>query len=192
MAAQTKDELQAVINSLASSTLGTGVAVTLAPNAFDSGSAQAVADAIAQITAPAGIRVAVTFNAPQSTYGDLSLSTQTNVSLVVNFADGTQVVGNSPALVVTGGDVTVTNATFTTATNAPTIVVSGGRLTLRNDVVEECTGFSNAAISASGGSTVDLGTASSPGGNTINVNGAGAFVHNTTSTSHAARRTTSP
>jgi hypothetical protein len=180
VAARTTDELQAAINSLASSSAGAGVAVTLAPNAFDSGSAQAVADAIAQITAPAGTRVAITFNAPQNTYGDLSLSTQTDVSLVVNFANGTQVVGNSPALVVTGGDVTVTNATFTTATNAPTILVTGGSLTLRDAVVQESTGYADAAISVTGGAA-DLGSTSSPGDNTINVNGSGTLVQGSSS-----------
>jgi hypothetical protein len=39
----------------------------------------------------------------------------------------------------------------------------------------------DAAISVTGG-TLDLGTAASPGGNTLNINGAGAFVHNTTTT----------
>src|SRR5262249_20336845 len=52
--AQTRDQLQAVINSLASNLSGTGVEVTLDPNSFYGSSAQAVANAVAQITAPAG------------------------------------------------------------------------------------------------------------------------------------------
>src|SRR5262249_18014051 len=46
-------------------------------------------------------------------------------------------------------------------------------------VIQESTGFTDAAISVTGGS-VDLGTTASPGGNTLNVNGRGEFVHNTT------------
>jgi hypothetical protein len=177
--AQTEDQLQTTVNDLAADSPNTGVQVTLDPNSFYSSSAQDIANAIAQITAPSGARVVITFNAPQSSYGDLSLSTQTNVSLVVNFANGTQVVGHSPALVVSGGDVTVTNATFTTATAAPTIQVTGGQLTLRNDVVQSSTAYNEPAIAVSGGSTLDMGTAASPGGNTISVNGAGQVLQST-------------
>jgi hypothetical protein len=58
--------------------------------------------------------------------------------------------------------------------------VTGGSLTLRNDVVQESTGFTDAAVSLTGG-TLDLGTASDPGGNTLNINGTGRFVDNATS-----------
>jgi hypothetical protein len=46
---------------------------------------------------------------------------------------------------------------------------------LRNDVVQESTGYADAAISVTGGA-VDLGSTSSPGNNTINVNGSGQLV----------------
>src|SRR5262249_37150491 len=78
--------------------------------------------------------------------------------------------------------VIVTNMTLTTDTDAPTILVTGGSLKLRNVVVEESTGFTDAAISVTGGS-VDLGTTGDPGGNTLDVNGTGEFVHNTTGAS---------
>src|SRR5207302_7878032 len=65
--------------------------------------------------------------------------------------------------------------TFVTTGDAPTILVTGGNLTLRNCVIQESTGFNDAAISITGG-TVDLGTTASPGGNTINVNGTGSLV----------------
>jgi hypothetical protein len=87
--------------------------------------------------------------------------------------------GGSPALTLGSGDLTITGATFVNDTDAPTILVTGGRLTLRNDIIQESTGYSQAAISVTGGS-VDLGTATDPGGNTININGAGAFIRNTT------------
>jgi uncharacterized delta-60 repeat protein len=90
-----------------------------------------------------------------------------------------------PALTVAKGQVTVLNCTLLTTGDAPTILVTGGHLTLRNDIIQESTGFSDAAISVTGG-TLDAGTASDPGGNTINVNGTGAFVHNTTSNPVAA------
>jgi hypothetical protein len=82
-----------------------------------------------------------------------------------------------PALTVAGGQVAVLNSTLTTTGDAPTLLVTGGSVTLRGDVVQESTGFSDAAIAISGG-TLDLGTAASPGGNTLNVNGAGQLVLN--------------
>jgi uncharacterized delta-60 repeat protein len=92
---------------------------------------------------------------------------------------------SSPALTVAGGAVTVQGCTLFTTGDSPTIVVTGGHLTLRNDVVQESTGFADAAISITGG-TVDLGTGSDPGGNTLNVNGPGAYVLNATATPVAA------
>jgi hypothetical protein len=64
-------------------------------------------------------------------------------------------------------------------TAAPTILVTGGTLTLRNDLVEESTGAAQAAIEVTGG-TVDLGMADDPGGNTIDINGTGSFIRNST------------
>jgi uncharacterized delta-60 repeat protein len=93
--------------------------------------------------------------------------------------------GGSPALTLSSGNLTITGATFQNATDAPTILVTGGSLTLRSDVVQESTGFTDAAIAVTGG-TVDLGTASSPGNNTINVNGTGQFVQNTTANTISA------
>jgi hypothetical protein len=87
--------------------------------------------------------------------------------------------GGSPALTLEAGDLVLSNATFENGTDAPTILVQGGILTLRNDVVQESTGYSDAAIAVTGG-TLDLGTAASPGGNTLNVNGSGEWVHNST------------
>src|SRR5262249_37591506 len=70
-----------------------------------------------------------------------------------------------------------------TATDAPTILVSGGSLKLRNDVIQESTGFTDAAICVTGG-TLDLGMGTAdPGDNILNVNGLGQFVHTTTTAS---------
>jgi hypothetical protein len=167
--------------------------------ASNSSFAQSAADVIAQVVAPmvpvyddngdpigeAPEPITITLNLGQGTYQDLTLSTQDNVTLIVNgmngsvgTVNGTTVVGNSPALVVIKGNVLINNVSFSTATDAPTILVSGGQLTLRNDIVQESTGYNDAAIKITGG-TLDLGTAASPGGNTINVNGAGQLILST-------------
>jgi probable HAF family extracellular repeat protein len=122
------------------------------------------------------VPVAVTLNLTNNNYTDLNLNLQPGITVIVNGVNGsTTVVGNSPALTITSGNVTVNNVTFTTATNAPTILVTGGNLALRNDVVQESTGYADAAISVTGGS-VDLGSTGNPGNNTINVNGSGQLV----------------
>jgi uncharacterized delta-60 repeat protein len=84
-----------------------------------------------------------------------------------------------PALTVAGGQVTVLNCNLLTTGDAPTILVTGGSLTLRNDVIKESTGDNEPAISVTGG-TVDLGTSTDQGGNTIDVNGSGTWISNTT------------
>jgi Right handed beta helix region len=114
--------------------------------------------------------------------GGFSANPPTNVTFVVQ--NGT-LDPSYPALTVAGGLVSVLNCTLTTTGDAPTILVAGGSLTLRNDIIQESSGFTDAAISITGG-TVDLGTATDPGGNTINVNGSGTFIYNTMATSVSA------
>jgi hypothetical protein len=111
--------------------------------------------------------------------GGFSANPPTNVTFVVQ--NGT-LDPSYPALTVAGGLVSVLHCTLTTTGDAPTILVTGGSLTLRNDIIQESTGFTDAAISITGG-TLDLGTTASPGNNTINVNGTGQFVQNSTSNS---------
>jgi hypothetical protein len=138
-----------------------------------------VISAVNGLTAPS-VPVTITLDLNGGTYDDTTVSPPHNVTLVINGASGTNTfVGHSPAFTVTGGNVIVKNVTFTTATDAPTILVAGGSLTLRNDVVQSSTGFSDPAIALTGGN-LDLGTASSPGNNTINVNGSGQLIQNTT------------
>ncbi len=108
---------------------------------------------------------------------------EANLSIPAGFRvsiNGGTWIGGSPALTLSSGDLTVTNATFQNDTDAPTILVTGGNLELRNDLVESSTGFADAAISVTGGS-LDLGTATDPGGNTINVKGTGTWFQNATS-----------
>jgi streptogramin lyase len=139
-----------------------------------------VIGAVNSLSAPS-VATTITLDLNGGTYDDTTVSPPQNATLIINGASGTNTfVGNSPALTVTGGNVIIQNVTFTTATDAPTILVTGGNLTLRDDVVEESTGYNDAAISITGG-TVDLGTVSDPGGNTLNINGSGSFVQNATS-----------
>jgi N-acetylneuraminic acid mutarotase len=118
---------------------------------------------------------------PGTTLSDVSPAPPAGVTLIIT-GDGstTTFVGQSPALTVTSGNVIVSGVIFTTATDAPTILVTGGSLKLRNDVIQESTGYSDAGLSITGG-TVDLGTTADPGGDTLNVNGTGAMIANTTS-----------
>jgi hypothetical protein len=122
----------------------------------------------------------VTLDLGSGTYTtDTHVSTAPGMTLVIT--DGT-LVGGSPALIVDSGNVTLDHVTALNATNAPTIVVNGGSLTIRGSTIQESTGYSQTAILINGGG-VDLGTAASPGGNTINVNGTGELVDNTTASS---------
>jgi hypothetical protein len=124
----------------------------------------------------------VTLDLDGGTYTtDTQVNAQPGVTLVIT--NGT-LVGGSPALVVDSGSVVLDGVTALNATAAPTILVNGGSLTVRDSTIQESTGYGEAAISITGGS-VDLGTDSNPGGNTINVNGAGELIDNTTSSTVA-------
>ena len=98
----------------------------------------------------------------------------------VTLADGTIITGNSPAIIVNGGSVILQGVTAQTATNSPTIEVNSGSLVIRDSTIQESTGYAQAAILITGG-TVDLGTTASPGGNTFNINGTGAFLQDASS-----------
>jgi len=132
---------------------------------------------------PQSNSVTVQLNLAPGTYSGETVSVPTGMTLVINGQVGNQLPTTvdpaTPALTVVSGSVVVSNVTFVTTGDAPTILVTGGSLTLRNDIVQESTGFADAAISITGGA-VDLGTAASPGGNTLNVNGTGTFILNTT------------
>jgi uncharacterized delta-60 repeat protein len=91
-----------------------------------------------------------------------------------------------PALTVAGGQVAVLNCTLTTSGNTPTILVTGGSLALRDDVVVQTSSTSTAAAVSVTGGTVDLGTAATPGGNTLSVGGTGQLVQTTTAGSVSA------
>jgi hypothetical protein len=108
--------------------------------------------------------------------GGITANPPPNVTFVVR--NGT-LDPSYPALTVAGGHVSVLHCTLTTSGDTPTILVTGGSLTLLNDVViQSSTSSTDPAISVTGG-TVNLGTAATPGNNTLRVNNSGDLVSNT-------------
>jgi hypothetical protein len=151
---------------------GSPIVVQVAPD-----DVAATTSALAALAAPPS-PVTITANLTSGAASDLVVTLPPNVTLVINGAGGsTRLVGGSPALTVQSGQVIVRNVTITNSTNTPTIVIKSGTLTLRNDTVQESAAGAQAAIAVSGG-VVDLGTEAHPGGNTLNVNGAGVFIAN--------------
>ncbi|MGA2253708.1 MAG: Ig-like domain repeat protein, partial [Thermoguttaceae bacterium] len=109
--------------------------------------------------------------------GGVTVNPPANVTFVVQ--NGTLDPAN-PALTVAGGQVSVLHCTLTTSGNAPTLLVTGGNVTLLDDdIIQASTVFTDPAIAVTGG-TVNLGTAASPGNNTLSVNSSGDLLSNTT------------
>jgi VCBS repeat-containing protein len=129
----------------------------------------AAANALDPVTTPAST---VVVDLGSQTVQDTIINVPPQVT--VTFVNGTFIPG-SPDLVVNSGVVVVRNSLFLAPADYPTILVTGGTLVLRNDTVNESTGYTQAAVRVTGG-TADLGTASDPGGNTLVVNGPGAFL----------------
>jgi hypothetical protein len=68
---------------------------------------------------------------------------------------------------------------LTTSGNAPTLLVTGGSVTLLNDdIIQASTVYTDPAISITGG-TVNLGTATTPGNDTVDVSNSGGLILNT-------------
>ncbi|HEV3443037.1 MAG TPA: Ig-like domain repeat protein, partial [Gemmataceae bacterium] len=155
--------------------LQSGNPITIQADPTQSGSLATILSAVNGLQLPSA-PITLTADLAGGTYTDQTANPPSNVTLVIQ--NGT-LVGASPALTVSGGQVEVLNCTLSTATDAPTILLTGGSLSLRGDIVQESTAFTDAAINVTGG-TLDLGTAVSPGANVLNINGAGEFVHNTT------------
>ncbi len=130
--------------------------------------------------AAGGQTVFVTLAISDGVYPGAVLSPPAGVVIILNgFDGGITLVGASPALTVSSGQVLIENGVvLTNSTDAPTILVTGGHLKIRNSSIEESTNFARAAIQVTGG-TVDLGTSASPGSNTLIVRGLGEFIVNT-------------
>jgi hypothetical protein len=156
--------------------------VTILVNSVDDATTvvQAINDLFAQDITVSGT---VSLELAPITYGGLTVNVPSGMTLVIgtaNYTGGQQATIDpaNPAFSVISGNVLVYNVTFVTTGDAPTILVTGGHLTLRGCTVQESSDASQAAIEVIGGA-VDLGTAADPGGNTINVNGPGSFVRDT-------------
>ncbi len=175
--ALTPDNLQTVVNTLASNP-ATAVALDITPSSEDA--ALSAVNGLTGLTGPVSVVLNLLPPGSGEKYHSATASPPNGVTLIINGVQTNTIVDpDTPALVVTSGNVIVRNVTFTEAGAAPTILVSGGNLTLRNDVVQSSTGYSEPAIAVSGGSTLDLGTPTSPGGNTIIVNGGGQVLVST-------------
>jgi uncharacterized delta-60 repeat protein len=178
--AMTRENLNAVLTAQVSNS--GSAAVTL--QASDDASAQDVVGVMNSVAAPTDASgnpvpaaINLTLNFAKTTAltfgnGDPNVTLELDGSPVPN---GTTVDPAVPAVLVTQGNLIIKHVTFTESGDAPTILVTGGHLTLRNDIVQESTGSGQAAIAVTGG-TLDLGSAASPGGNTINVNGTGRLI----------------
>jgi hypothetical protein len=200
--ALTTQNLQAVVN-----TLPAGGTVTIDPP--DTGTLDAALGAVAGLTVTSGSPVGIVLNLSPTTYANidstgayqpidgtapanatLTLSCPARGSATLHdlVTSGTvtiegniTVIGNSPALVVNSGLATIANGvTLVTATDAPTILVNGGTLVVRNSTIEQISTTSLAPAIEVNGGTVDLGTTSSPGGNTISITDQGGLVQNNT------------
>jgi hypothetical protein len=111
----------------------------------------------------------------EGSYSGLNISLPSNVALVIDGqGGGVTIVGASPALEVTAGQVIVQNGvTFSVSSDDPTIVVqSGGSLTLTDTIVNESDGSNQSAIFVHAGGGLDL----SSGDNTLNVRGVGQLI----------------
>jgi hypothetical protein len=158
-------------------------APTLTIGIPDDNHAQAAVNAIDRLDQQNTPPITLVLDLAPGNYSGETVSAPSDVTLIINGSVSSQLPTTvdpaTPAFVVQSGHVTVNNVIFTESGAAPTLLVTGGSLTLRNDVVQSSTGFAEPAIAVSGGSTLDLGTAASPGGNTIIVNGGGQVLAST-------------
>jgi hypothetical protein len=170
------------LQNLITSATPAGGMTTAVFQATDSTEANNLVAAISGLGAQAN-PVTVMLNLAPGTYSGETVAVPDGMTLVINGTPSNQLPTTvdpaTPAFVVQSGNVIISNVTFTESGDAPTILVTGGSLTLRNDTVQGTTGFSDPAISVTGG-TLDLGTTAQPGGNTINLNGSGQFVQKLT------------
>jgi hypothetical protein len=172
----TAPNLQAAINAqLLTNASATTITITIA-NDFDAISVVNAINLLGSQSPP----ITVNLQLAPVKYSSETINAKSGLTLYLNGAPSglpTTLDPTVPALIVQQGNVIVTNVTFTESGDAPTILVSGGSLTLRNDIVQESTGYSDAAIQVTGG-TLDLGSPTDPGGNVLNINGAGTFIAN--------------
>lgn len=133
-------------------------------------------NAINDLKSPSKL-VTITLVLNGGTYDGVTISPPLNVKVVFSSSGGSVTfVGHSSALTVTSGQISVQRGvSFTNTTNAPTILVNGGSLTMRGTTVVAA-GYQTALLVTAG--SVDLGTTSDLGGNTLKAGGRGELIHN--------------
>jgi hypothetical protein len=162
-------QLQSAVNTLE----GTGTSVSADFVATTNDQVSAFLAAVVQLQAStAGSPVNIVLDAQSNSFDGQTVSVPAGVILTIN---GAEFRGHSPSLTLTSGSLVITNSTLTNSTNAPTILVQNGSLTLRHDKIQESDQFSQAAIEIDGGS-VDLGSASDLGNNTLDLRGGGMLL----------------
>ncbi len=165
--------LQAVVPQ--SSTAANALTIPVSASAMPATVIQAV-NGLTNVTQP----VTILLDLGGGTYSTAGVAASPPPDVTFQVQNGT-LDPTVPALTVAGGQVSLFHVTLITTGDAPTILITGGNVTLRNSTVQGTTSYSDAAIAVTGG-TVDLGTAASPGNNTINAGNSGQLVQNTTST----------
>jgi uncharacterized delta-60 repeat protein len=152
---------------------------------FQAGDSATPAEVIQTLNALTGVSQPVTivldlgggtYSTDGVAYSPSDPATAQNVTFIIQ--NGT-LDPSFPALTVSGGQVIVRDCALITTGDAPTVLVTGGSLTLRDDTIQETAGYGDPAIFITGG-TLDLGTATSPGGNAIDIHSGGTFLSNTT------------
>ncbi len=125
------------------------------------------------------VPVSVYLNLAPGTYQSQTIQVPQGMTLYINGQQGTTIDPASPALTVVSGSVIVSHVTLVSTGDAPTILVTGGNVTLLNDdIIQSSTSFTDPAIAVTGG-TLNLGTATTPGNNTLSVSNSGYLVSNT-------------
>jgi hypothetical protein len=165
--------LQAVVPQ--SSTAPNSLTIPVSASAMPATVIQAV-NGLTNVTQP----VTILLDLGGGTYSTAGVAASPPPNVTFQVQNGT-LDPTVPALTVAGGQVSLFQVTLITTGDSPTILVTGGNVTLRSSTVQGTTSYSDAAIAVTGG-TVDLGTAASPGNNTINAGNSGQLVQNTTST----------
>ncbi|MCW5852363.1 MAG: VCBS repeat-containing protein [Anaerolineae bacterium] len=156
------------------SLIATTAQVDLAP--ADDAALHSQVAAINGLSAPAS-PVGITLVLGFGPYTGVTLSPPSNIVLDLagtdtSDRDGTQLIGASPAVTVSAGNVFVQGAFLSTPTDSPTVLVTGGNLTLAQVWIDESSGFNTAAIKVTGSGHVDYGFDV-----VTNINGDGGFFN---------------
>lgn len=143
----------------------------------------AVGPALAGLSVnPSGPNVQILLDANAGSYSLGAIAVPAGLTLLIDGdggspCEGTFASSSGPVLTQVSGNVIIRGgASFSETGNSSAIVVQGGQLTMRNSTVTETTTTNQAAIAIRGGQ-VDLGASYSDyGNNTISMNGPGVLI----------------